>query len=354
MGEPLPPYLAAESELQTHIEQAVDFVFSELSSQFMLLPRGVNFLGYDAFQEGYEALRINTDGFAALTAESCWTALREDARAWIVLRAIMGISPPEWGELANELEHKSIPTNWCRSIDGDVKKDRDLFNESRSQPEQRRQRVDLCIRAAVKAINEGAEPLQTDDLLHRLDKFDTAAGHSSVEHASLQGVPYPVLLYERILGRPFASHRDSVSELVGDEMETAIEGVLTAARIPFRKTRRAERVPGFEQAPDFFIPDEITPAVIIEAKVCGDDGTARDKVSRVLRLAQMRDLRQQAGKTPYELVACIDGRGFSVRRQDMRDLLLATNGKVFTMSTLDNLIDSTTLRKLKPQEPRTQ
>lgn len=37
-------------------------------------------------------------------------------------------------------------------------------------------------------------------------------------------IPYAVLLYEHYLGRPFASHRDGVSELVGDVMESAIEG----------------------------------------------------------------------------------------------------------------------------------
>jgi hypothetical protein len=48
-----------------------------------------------------------------------------------------------------------------------------------------------------------------------------------------------MLLYERFLGRPFAGHRDSVSELVGDVMESAIEDVLSAAGISYRKTKRA-------------------------------------------------------------------------------------------------------------------
>ena len=63
------------------------------------------------------------------------------------------------------------------------------------------------------------------------------------------------------------SHRDSVSEMVGDVMESAIESRLSHARITFRKTRRAERVPGFEQAPDFFVPTEVAPAAIIEGKI---------------------------------------------------------------------------------------
>ena len=132
-------------------------------------------------------------------------------------------------------------------------------------------------------------------------------------------------------------------------MESAIEERLARSRMTFRKTRRAERVPGFEQAPDFFIPTEVAPAAIIEAKITGDDGTARDKVSRVLNLAAMRDSRERAGEPGFELIACIDGRGFRVRREDMRKMLLATRGKVFTLATLDRLVENTRLREFVPR-----
>ena len=110
-------------------------------------------------------------------------------------------------------------------------------------------------------------------------------------------------------------------------MESAIEERLSRARITFRKTRRAERVPGFEQAPDFFVPTEIAPAAIIEAKITGDDGTARDKVTRVQNLAKMRDDRLRAGDSGFEVIACVDGRGFRIRREDMRKMLVATKGR---------------------------
>ena len=179
--------------------------------------------------------------------------------------------------------------------------------------------------------------------------MDTNHGITSLAHVSAQHVPYSMLLYERYIGRPFASHRDSVSELVGDVMESAIEERLSQSKIPFDRTRRAERVPGFEQAPDFFVPTKTAPAVIIEAKITGDDGTARDKVARILRLANMRDRKIRDGQPGFEVVACIDGRGFGVRRQDMRDMLLATNGKVFTLTTLDQLIEYTRLQEFLPR-----
>ena len=155
------------------------------------------------------------------------------------------------------------------------------------------------------------------------------------------GVPYAMLLYERFLGRPFAGHRDSVSELVGDIVESAIEDVLSKVGVSYRKTKRAERIAGFDQAPDFIIPDEFNPSVVIEAKLTEDDGTARDKVARVQRL---RTLREESGRT-YVVVACIAGRGFKVRRNDMRRLLQATDGKVFTLESIEHLVKYTRIKE---------
>ncbi len=76
-----------------------------------------------------------------------------------------------------------------------------------------------------------------------------------------------------------------------------------------------------------------------------DDGTARDKVARVLRLASMRDRREDAHRPGFEVIACIAGRGFAVRRADMRVLLIATRGKVFTFSQIDRLAECTSLKR---------
>jgi hypothetical protein len=144
-----------------------------------------------------------------------------------------------------------------------------------------------------------------------------------------------MVLYERFLGRPFAGHRDSVSELVGDVVEAAVEAVLADDKISFRKTRRAERVEGFDQAPDFIIPSEFNPKIVIEAKLTEDDGTARDKVTRVQHLGALSMSRKLPHEAPhFQVIACIAGRGFKVRREDMKKLLIATRGKVFTLETI--------------------
>ena len=85
------------------------------------------------------------------------------------------------------------------------------------------------------------------------------------------------------------------------------------------------------------------PQIAIEAKLTEDDGTARDKVTRVQHLAALSMQGQPSGQPRFEVIACIAGRGFGVRREDMKTLLLATRGKVFTLQNLSELVEHTRL-----------
>ncbi len=208
-----------------------------------------------------------------------------------------------------------------------------------------RERLQALVDTACQLLSQCVPKTEVDQL-HRLNKADTKGGIESIQNLAGMGVPYAMLLYERFLGRPFAGHRDSVSELVGDSLESAIEEVLSRAGISFRKTKRAERIEGFDQTPDFIVPSEFNPQVIIEAKITEDDGTARDKVTRIQHLVSLSRQSQQ-NTSKYEVVACIGGRGFGVRREDMKKLILWTKGKVFTVKTLDRLVEHTRLREFR-------
>lgn len=52
----------------------------------------------------------------------------------------------------------------------------------------------------------------------------------------------------------------------------------------------------------------------------------------------------------YEVIACIGGRGFGVRREDMKKMILATRGKVFTAKTLAYLVECTEIKKYKANQ----
>jgi len=355
------PFELTPEELSEKLEEMVDVTFSDLVSEFLLMPMGSGFIRYSDFRDAYEVLKRCSKAFEDFSAVAVHEAIHENCRVVGVLRAILGMTAPEWAELARSEVDSDVTQNAARSLDRRCREDPQYVHEclrkfedrikranirGHTPPERPKtiERLDALVNVAVHYITRGA-PDDQEGVIHRLAKFDTKGGLDSLRYASNESVPYAVLLYERYLGRPFAAHRDAVSELVGEVMENAIEERLRLAGVSYRKTGRAERIPGFGQAPDFCIPDEVSPAVIIEAKITSDDGTARDKVARIKELETQRNEHVAAGHPRYEVVACIDGRGFRQRREDMRQLLLRLEGKVFATATLDHLISHTRIRE---------
>jgi hypothetical protein len=320
-------------DLRANLDAYVDRVFSLLQSDFLIMPKGNGFIEYEVFETGYETLKEITSGFRNFDTEKIKGALLEKPMVFIVLRTMLGFTPPEWAYVTSSNTGVPITQNQARSLDRAIRMNPlspvKLSDEAHV-------RLHALIKTACTLLIQEV-PVVNSGQLHRLDKADTKYGLSGIQRLSDMGVPYAMLLYERYLGRPFAGHRDSVSELIGDGLENLIEEVLTKSKCSFRKTKRAERIPGFDQAPDFILPSEFNPQIVIEAKITEDDGTARDKVTRIQHLAELSEQHIRTGKKGFMVIACIGGRGFGVRREDMRKLLLATKGKLFTPSTIDRL-----------------
>jgi hypothetical protein len=341
------PFEASWAEVEANLGGFVDAVFSCLESEFLVLPKGEGFVEYPVFEQGYEALKLGTGGFARLDPTEALAVVREKPVALLVLRAMLGFTPPEWAHVATQRSGVEVSQGAVRSLDRKVRLTplvplkRDGLTA---------ERVAALVSVACQLLSEGMPETSIDEL-HRLDKADTRGGPAALRSCATMGVPYAMLLYERFLGRPFAGHRDSVSELVGDPLESAIDEVLHRAGVSFRRTKRAERIEGFDQTPDFIVPDEFNPQVVIEAKLTEDDGTARDKVTRVQHLGELAAAGMPPGQRRYEVVACIAGRGFGVRRKDMEKLLQATHGKVFTLKNLDRLVGCTALSRFHADAP---
>ena len=337
------PFEASLDEIEANPEPYIDAVFSSLESEFLVLPKGDDFLDYPQFERAYEMLKRATNGFDHLQNETVLATVRQLPLTLIVLRTMLGFTPPEWAYVAARRTGIGISQNFARSIDRKIRAN--PFSPLRltkiTAP-----RIEALVTVACELLSIPA-PQTEEDKIHRLQKADSQEGLITIRSLSRLGVPYAMLLYERFLGRPFAGHRDSVSELVGNLLESAIAKVLNQYGIDPRQPKRAEKIAGFDQTPDFIIPDEYNPQVVIEAKVTEDDGTARDKVTRVQHLDTISRQRSPDGQPRFEVIACIAGRGFGVRREDMKKLLLATRGKVFTLQTLDQLVTRTQLREFR-------
>jgi len=330
-------------EILQDIEPYVSAVFSSLESDFMVMPRGKGFIDFPVFEQGYETLKQTTDGFRDMNPDRIMETVRRTPLVLIILRSILGFTPPEWAYIATRRTGIEVTQGFIRSLDRNIRLE--PFKPLTGS-ELGLQRVKALVEAACQLIVV-PQPDVAQDKISRLDKADTNQGMDGLQNLALMGVPYSMLLYERFLGRPFAGHRDSVSDLIGDSLELSIEALLVEAGISYRKTKRAEKIPGFDQTPDFIIPSEFNPQVVIEAKITEDDGTARDKVTRIQHLGELSASFAEAGKTGFEVIACIGGRGFGVRREDMKKLLIATRGKVFTTQNLGNMVECSRLREFR-------
>src|SRR5260370_38533303 len=120
----------------------------------------------------------------------------------VVLRCILGLTPPEWAYLATQRTGVEIPQGAARAID---KRVRPAPLSSLKPDGVTAVRIKALIQTACDLIASGA-PSVDEHLIHRLDKVDTRNGLQSARPLAQLGVPYSVLLYERFLGRPFAGH----------------------------------------------------------------------------------------------------------------------------------------------------
>ena len=344
------PFEASFGDVEANLDDYVEGIVDGLRSEFMAMPKGPGFIEYAVFEDGYEALKRATRDFRVLNPAEVFQVVKEVPIAFLVLRTMLGFTPPEWAYVATERTGTTITQNAARSLDRKIRMN-PLAPRTERPTSITMVRLEALVTAACQLLVEGS-PETPQVLIHRLDKADTKSGLRSIQPLADLGVPYPILLYERFLGRPFAGHRDSVSELVGDVVEAAIEAVLSQEKISYRKTKRAARVEGFDQAPDFIVPNEFNPKVVIEAKLAEDDGTARDKVTRVQHLGAL----SMAGVAPwgeprFQVIACIAGRGFRVRREDIKKLILATRGKVFTLQHVNQLVQCTELKNFVTNIP---
>ena len=130
----------------------------------------------------------------------------------VVLRCTLGFTPPEWAYVASQETGLEITQGFARSLDRRIRMN--PLCPLRASP-LTRARLQALAETACRLLVNGA-PETPAEVIHRLDKADTSSGMPGVRALAALGVPYAMLLYERFLGRPFAGHRDSVSELIGE------------------------------------------------------------------------------------------------------------------------------------------
>ena len=115
------PFEVRFEEIQSDPEPYVDAVFGSLQSEFMVMPRGKGFVKFSTFEAGYEALTRATRSFQDVTPETVTSAVLTASVALLVLRCILGFTPPEWAAYATTHTGVEITQGAARTIDRAVR-----------------------------------------------------------------------------------------------------------------------------------------------------------------------------------------------------------------------------------------
>ena len=95
------PFEVSFEEVEADLDAFVDAVFGALRSEFLTMPKGDGFVEYPVFEQGYETLKRTTSGFRNLTPKTAMGAVYQAPIALIVLRTMLGFTPPEWAEVTS-------------------------------------------------------------------------------------------------------------------------------------------------------------------------------------------------------------------------------------------------------------
>ena len=115
------PFEVPFQNVQANLDTYVDSIFSCLQSEFMTLPKGPGFIEYPIFEQGYEKLKKATAGFRNLSPDVVLKTVYEIPVSFIVLRTILGFTPPEWAYVAEERKGIEITQGAIRTLDRKVR-----------------------------------------------------------------------------------------------------------------------------------------------------------------------------------------------------------------------------------------
>ncbi|MGI8709838.1 MAG: hypothetical protein ACR2LA_02440 [Acidimicrobiales bacterium] len=315
---------------------------------FHLIPRGDAMASEGAFDGAYARLAAATKGFTDVSRESIAACLLAHPETLAPLRMVIGFT---YNELA-------VAVRLC---DSEAKTTGDGLRtfERKPAPSPITDRQAAARGTIAQHVANAIVSVMEREILFvpepaavtfhsKLDKRDTREGWPSVA-ASAGGVPYSALLYQRYVGGVWRQVQDAYSEVKGDELaELPVAALLDSAGISYWRTPRgatgaAQTANRYKLSPgpDFVMPEE-SPTVVLESKIGEDGGTVRDKASRIQGMARAAEAR---GLVPC---AVIDGKGWRERPNALADVIIATNGRTYTLSTLELLLTLPEIAALIP------
>jgi hypothetical protein len=158
------PFEVPFEQVQSDLDAYVDAVFGALRSEFLTLPKGDGFIEYPVFERGYEMLKRATGGFRDLSPEPVIEAVYRMPIALIVLRSMLGFTPPEWAYVTTQRLDIEVPQGAARTLDRTVR-----LNPTKPLREHggvTDQRIRALVTTACQLLAEGMSEIP--GVLHRL------------------------------------------------------------------------------------------------------------------------------------------------------------------------------------------
>lgn len=299
------------------------------------------------FQVGYKAASEGTDFFTDVRLATVVRILKEEPRSLLTFRTITGLLKNEFA-IATCLV--GATSTELRPVSSDVI---DGMERNGTRPADD---VALVLATTILKVMDGTlfgDP--PGQLRTKQDKFDTNDGWSTVQLLAREGVPYEAFLHQRHYGGAFRQLLDATSTLRGNLLEDAVEDVFQANSIPHIRTgahNQSEIVKRFEilvtPAPDFVVYDRSgSLRAMLECKLVNDGGTARDKA---LRFERLRAETIRLGGVP--LFGVLAGLGWTRVNDTLGPVIRDTDGRVFTLSNLDEILTVAPFPSITGQVPK--
>jgi len=300
------------------------------------------------FFRAYDLAHEFTAGFTKISEEYLAKTLVRHPETLLVFRSLLGLTRDEFAHSSllscgpfdvKPLSASQVDTMERNGLVGS----KVVRRPGRAALEKAQQQAMIAAKVIV-AVMDGELFGDAPTGLHsKQQKFDTERSWDSVRDYAVSGVPLKAFLHQRHYGGAFRQVLDATSTRRGDLIEDAVEAMFSKRRISFIRTgshNQAEIASRFEvqvtPAPDFVVFDALDDSLkaILECKGTNNGGTARDKA---LRFNRLRNESIRLGGVP--LIAVLGGIGWARINDALGPVVRDTDGRVFTLSTLDSMLE---------------
>ncbi|PPH07147.1 hypothetical protein C5D09_06880 [Rathayibacter sp. AY1C9] len=293
----------------------------------------MEFYDLPTFQSAYAAASKATAAFTDVSEQTLADTILENPRTLLAFRTILGLTGNEFAQSTGLLAApRSIRAVSHSKVDA-------MERKGTAVTAQQAKLIAMTVLAVMDGSLFGDPP---GDLHRKQEKYDTERGWEGVHELARDGVPYEALLHQRHYGGAFRQLLDATSTLRGNLLEDAVEELFLENGIPHIRTgshNQGDIQKRFElhvtPAPDFVVYDNSgSLRAILECKLVNDGGTARDKA---LRFERLRAESLRLGGVP--LLAVLTGLGWTRVNDTLGPVVRDTDGRVFTLATLPDMLD---------------